>query len=108
MVNCAHPSHFKTSFSTDAAWVERVRGILANASAKSHAELDEATELDPGDPRELGRLYAELKCSLPHLNVFGGCCGTDHHHMREIFRAIAPHHPKMNPDACEEHGITLH
>jgi len=108
MINCAHPSHFKSSLSENATWLERIQAIRANASAKSHAELDEATELDPGDPLDLGRQYAALKCSLPHLNVFGGCCGTDHFHVGEIFKAIAPHHPIMNWDACEEHGMMLH
>lgn len=108
MINCAHPSHFKTPLSTNANWLKRVRAIRANASDKSHAELDEATELDAGDPLDLGRQYAELKCSLPQLNVFGGCCGTDHQHVGEIYRAIAPHHPTINWDACESHGNTLH
>ena len=58
--------------------------MRANASTKSHAELDEATELDQGDPAELGRQYAQLKRRLPGLNVLGGCCGTDHRHVERI------------------------
>lgn len=108
MINCAHPSHFKIPFFSKAAWLERVRAIRANASDKSHAELDEATELDSGDPLDLGRQYAELKCSLPHLNIFGGCCGTDHQHVGEIFKAISPHYPNMNWDSCEAQGHSLH
>ena len=37
----------------------------------SHAELDEATELDDGDPVDLGARYAELAAKLPNLNVLG-------------------------------------
>lgn len=51
---------------------------------EGHAELDEATELDDGDPGDLGRRYAALARLLPRLNVVGGCCGTDHRHVRAI------------------------
>ena len=62
-------------------------GLRANASTMSHAELDEATELDDGDPPDLGRRYAGLKERLPRLTVLGGCCGTDHRHVTEICAA---------------------
>ncbi len=55
MINCAHPSHFATVLDRDAAWTARIRGVRANASSKSHAELDDATELDSGDPISFGR-----------------------------------------------------
>jgi S-methylmethionine-dependent homocysteine/selenocysteine methylase len=87
MINCAHPDHFDASLDGD--WVSRIRGIRANASRCSHAELDEATELDAGDPKELGELYAGLCRRFPHLTVLGGCCGTDHRHVEEIARATA-------------------
>ena len=69
------------------AWRERIQGVRANASTMSHAELDEATELDDGDPVDLGARYAALVAKLPNLNVLGGCCGTDHRHMREACEA---------------------
>lgn len=91
MINCAHPTHFQTVLSQEAgAWQNRIRGIRANASSKSHAELDEATELDSGDPAELASQYAELKRQLGQLNILGGCCGTDPHHIREIARVCVP------------------
>ena len=65
-------------------WVERIRGLRANASTLSHAELDEAEELDDGDPVDLGARYAALAERLPRLNVLGGCCGTDDRHVAEI------------------------
>jgi len=71
-------------------WAQRVRGLRANASRQSHAELNEATTLDIGDPVELGREYAELKRRLPRLNVMGGCCGTDHRHVEQIATACVP------------------
>jgi S-methylmethionine-dependent homocysteine/selenocysteine methylase len=82
MVNCAHPEHFANAIDGD--WAHRIRGLRANASRKSHAELDEAETLDTGDPRELGALYADLRSRLPQLELLGGCCGTDHRHIAAI------------------------
>jgi S-methylmethionine-dependent homocysteine/selenocysteine methylase len=84
MINCAHPTHFDDVVAGGGAWTERIRGLRANASTKSHAELDEAEELDTGDPADLGARYADLKAQLPRLTVLGGCCGTDHHHVAAI------------------------
>ena len=84
MVNCAHPTHFQHVLGDR---LERVRGIRANASTRSHAELDEADDLDAGDPDELAARYVELRAQLPQLNVLGGCCGTDHRHITAIARA---------------------
>jgi homocysteine S-methyltransferase len=90
MINCAHPSHFEDALPAGASWVGRVRGIRANASRKSHAELNESTELDVGNPEELAREHARLRSGHPRLNVFGGCCGTDHRHVEAIAKACAP------------------
>ena len=87
MINCAHPTHFDQVLAERQAWVKRIRGLRANASRKSHAELNEASELDTGDPAELGAQHAALKRRLPHLNVMGGCCGTDHRHVEQIAAA---------------------
>lgn len=91
MINCAHPSHFSGVVDGDEAWTSRLRGLRANASMMSHAELNEAPELDAGDPEALGRDYAALKQhKLKHLNVFGGCCGTDHRHVDQMAVACLP------------------
>jgi S-methylmethionine-dependent homocysteine/selenocysteine methylase len=86
MINCAHPTHFMHLFDKKSVW-KRVCGLRANASRRSHAELNEAPELDAGDPVELGGQYAALKRRLPQLNVLGGCCGTDHRHVEHIASA---------------------
>jgi S-methylmethionine-dependent homocysteine/selenocysteine methylase len=83
MINCAHPTHFERVLE-EQPWRERIRGLRANASTKSHAELDDAEELDEGDPEDLGARYAELAGKLPALNVLGGCCGTDHRHVTAV------------------------
>ena len=87
MINCAHPTHFDGVLKRGPRWVDRVHGLRANASRMSHAELNESPTLDVGDPKELGQEYAELKRRLPQLNVMGGCCGTDHHHIEQIAEA---------------------
>ena len=87
MINCAHPTHFEGVVATAEPWVERIRGLRANASRMSHAELNDAPELDTGDPAELGLEYAQLKTRLRQLNVMGGCCGTDHRHIEQIASA---------------------
>lgn len=90
MINCAHPTHFEHVVTEGGLWLERIRGLRANASRKSHAELNDSPALDAGNPAELGREYAELKKRLRGLNVLGGCCGTDHRHIEEIASACLP------------------
>jgi homocysteine S-methyltransferase len=87
MINCAHPEHFEHVLDGDADWAGRIMGIRANASRRSHAELDEAEELDDGNPVELAGQHARLRELLPNLTVLGGCCGTDHRHVGEICTA---------------------
>jgi S-methylmethionine-dependent homocysteine/selenocysteine methylase len=91
MINCAHPDHFNQVIRGDEAWVSRVRGVRANASRMSHAELNDAAELDAGNPVEFGQDYVSLKSrNFPSLNVMGGCCGTDHRHIEQIALACTP------------------
>jgi S-methylmethionine-dependent homocysteine/selenocysteine methylase len=87
MINCAHPRHFEGVLAGAEPWLDRIRGIRANASTRSHAELDEARDLDAGDPVQLGRDYRGLRGRLRHLSVMGGCCGTDHRHIAAICEA---------------------
>lgn len=87
MINCAHPTHFEGTLTGADGWIERIRGLRANASTKSHAELDQSTTLDDGNPAELGQQYSALRQKLPRLNVVGGCCGTDHRHVEEICKS---------------------
>lgn len=84
MVNCAHPDHFSHVLTGN----PRLKGIVVNASRCSHAELDEATELDDGDPEELGAEVARLVATHPGLSVVGGCCGTDMRHLRRMAAGV--------------------
>jgi S-methylmethionine-dependent homocysteine/selenocysteine methylase len=87
MINCAHPNHFSGVLQPNSNWTRRIKGIRANASIKSHAELDESETLDEGNKEELAKGYQNLKSLLPNLTIIGGCCGTDHTHMEKICEA---------------------
>lgn len=89
MVNCAHPTHFASRLEAGAAWTRRIRGLRANASCRSHAELNEAPDLDIGDIDQLARQHAALVTHLPWINVLGGCCGTDTRHVDAIAASCA-------------------
>jgi S-methylmethionine-dependent homocysteine/selenocysteine methylase len=90
MINCAHPTHFADTLVAGEPWLERIRGLRANASTKSHTELNESESLDDGNPAELGSQYRDLKTKLQNLNVLGGCCGTDDRHLEAICKACLP------------------
>jgi len=87
MVNCAHPIDFGPAL-TDGKWVSRVHGIRANSSKQEHSLLNTLGHLDEGNPEELAGEYASLKSRYPDMNVFGGCCGTDFTHVRQISSAL--------------------
>ena len=87
LINCAHPTHFEDALQAGEAWTERIHGLRANASTKSHAELDESETLDAGDPADLGRRYVALRQAFPKMRILGGCCGTDHRHAAAICEA---------------------
>jgi homocysteine S-methyltransferase len=87
MINCAHPTHFADALPEGESRT-RIRGLRANASMSSHAELDEAEELDSGDPADLAERYVALRRDLPALEVVGGCCGTDIRHVTAICDAL--------------------
>jgi S-methylmethionine-dependent homocysteine/selenocysteine methylase len=92
MINCAHPTHFEAMLAEGGDWLKRLRGLRANASRRSHAELDAAFDLDDGDPVELGGEYRALRDRHSHIVVLGGCCGTDHRHLEAICAACLDAH----------------
>jgi homocysteine S-methyltransferase len=88
MVNCAHPQHVRRALDPTAGWTRRIVGVRANASTRSHAELDAATELDDGDPVALADELLALRSLAPALTVLGGCCGTDVRHIDALATAL--------------------
>jgi len=89
MINCAHPTHFRDTLGGGGEWQGRICGVRANASEKSHEELDNSTELDRGNPSGFGEEVAGLGDFLPSLRILGGCCGTDIDHIESIAKAIS-------------------
>lgn len=81
LINCAHPDHIAQALD-GGHWQQKLAGIVANASRKSHAELDCSACLDDGNPEELAEQLAGLQRSHPGLRILGGCCGTDFRHLR--------------------------
>ena len=91
VVNCAHPTHVTPGLASDGddAWLRRIEGYRPNASTMSHAELDEAPELDEGNPADLARGVTGLRALLPQLRIVGGCCGTDSRHVAAVWGVSA-------------------
>lgn len=89
MVNCAHPTHINPALEKAKAnkepWLGRLMGIRANASCKSHKELDNSTELDRGDVDDWAKRLKKMRKEY-RLRVIGGCCGTDHEHIAALSR----------------------
>lgn len=81
MINCAHPTHIEHALKKRGSWLKRLKGLRANASKRSHAELNDAPDLDAGDPVELGGQYRDIMRRFPHITIVGGCCGTDSRHV---------------------------
>lgn len=84
LVNCAHPTHIAPGLD-GGGWTARIAGLRPNASQMSHAELDEAEELDEGDPAELSASLRTMVTHLPGLQILGGCCGTDARHVAALW-----------------------
>jgi hypothetical protein len=63
----------------------RYHAVRYNASTRSHAELDEAPDLDEGDIGLLAGRHRQLAADLPALAIVGGCCGTDARHVEALW-----------------------
>jgi homocysteine S-methyltransferase len=87
IVNCAHPTHVAPGLdgNSDSGWLGRIEGLRPNASRMSHAELDEAPELDEGEPADLAEGVDRLRAKLRNLRIVGGCCGTDTRHVAALW-----------------------
>lgn len=88
MVNCTHPAEFEPALATT-DWTRRFGGFLPNAVAMDAHSLCGAGHLLDGDPVQLGEQVGDLARRLPHVYVWGGCCGTDARHIGEITRRVS-------------------
>ncbi len=88
MINCTHPTEFEPGL-TPGAWTARLGGFMPNAVAMETLDLCKLGHLEDGDPGELGVQMGSLAERFPHVNVWGGCCGTDGRHIGEISRQVS-------------------
>ncbi len=87
MVNCTHPTEFEPGL-TEGDWTRRLGGFMPNAVAMETLDLCKLGHLEDGDPEELGAQMADLAGRFPHINVWGGCCGTDSRHIGHITKQV--------------------
>lgn len=91
MINCAHPVDFAPALENPDDWIQRLGGIRPNASSLDHGLLCQLGRLEEGNPTELAGQMAEIGERFPHINVWGGCCGTDFEHIDKIAGAVLKH-----------------
>jgi len=87
-INCSHPLEFIPALEPG-DWVLRVRSIRPNATAMDKLSLCKLGHLEDGDPVDLGRRLADLAARYPHIDMWGGCCGTWDRHLGEIARSVS-------------------
>ena len=87
LLNCSHPLEYEPALE-DGDWIRRLRGVRPNASKMEKIALCKLGHIEAGDPVELGSQLRSLSARFPHMDIFGGCCGTGHTHLREIARAL--------------------
>ena len=91
MTNCVHPAILRSALSQQENRTEAVRarfcGIQANAACLSLQELDNSCALKTSDAKELAEEFRLLHRDFP-LKIYGGCCGTDESHIREMIKVL--------------------
>jgi S-methylmethionine-dependent homocysteine/selenocysteine methylase len=86
-INCSHPLEFTPAIEPG-AWFERVRCLRPNAAMMDKISLCTLGHLEVGDPAALGELMGGLARQYPHIDMWGGCCGTWDTHLDEIARNV--------------------
>jgi S-methylmethionine-dependent homocysteine/selenocysteine methylase len=86
-INCSHPLEFTPAIKPG-TWFERVRCLRPNAAMMDKISLCTLGHLEAGDPVELGELMGGLARKHPHIDMWGGCCGTWDTHLDEIARNV--------------------
>jgi homocysteine S-methyltransferase len=86
-INCSHPLEFMPAIEPG-TWFERVRCLRPNAVLMDKISLCTLGHLEVGDPPVLGELMGGLARQHPHIDMWGGCCGTWEIHLDEIARNV--------------------
>ena len=87
LLNCSHPLEYEPALGLG-EWIKRLRGVRPNACPMDKIALCKLDHIEDGDPIELGAQIRDLSNRYPHMDIFGGCCGTGHSHLREIAKAL--------------------
>jgi len=90
MIGCLYPAHaagaLRATQQKYPGALARVRGLKANASGLSAQELDHARQLESEPVKTFAR--DEVACAREFgLEILGGCCGTDQHHIAAVAQA---------------------
>ena len=86
-INCSHPFEFMPAIESG-EWFKRIRCLRPNAAAADKISLCTLGHLEEGDPVELGSLMGQLAADYPHIDIWGGCCGTWDKHLDHIARSV--------------------
>jgi len=86
-INCSHPVEYEPAIEPG-DWIHRVRGVRPNASKMEKLALCQIGHLEDGDPVELGEQCGDLARRYPHMDIWGGCCGTWDSHLDQIAKNI--------------------
>jgi homocysteine S-methyltransferase len=86
-INCSHPLEFMPAIEPG-PWFERVRVLRPNAAMMDKISLCTLGHLEAGDPAHLGELMGGLAKQYPHIDMWGGCCGTWDTHLDAIARSV--------------------
>lgn len=88
-INCSHPLEFEPALEPG-DWIRRLRSLRPNASAKDKIDLCQLGHIEDGDPVDLGHRIGVLARRYPHIDIFGGCCGTWAPHLDQMARNLRP------------------
>jgi homocysteine S-methyltransferase len=100
LVNCTHVSIFRSAIfheaNSSSLVRERLVGLLANTAALNPEELDNSNGLVAEEPEIFGQTVADLHGELG-MKILGGCCGTDHRHIRHLAKQLTSDIFKSEP-----------
>lgn len=94
-INCSHPVEFEPALEDDGPWLRRVRSLRPNAANAEKQALCTIGHLVAGDPEDLGQRMGAIARDHPHIDVWGGCCGTWDSHLDAVARNLRQTEPAV-------------
>lgn len=86
MVNCIYPTFIRPDEQPSDLF-DRLQGIQANASSKTHDQLDGSQTLQQDSLEDWGHHMLRLNREFG-VKILGGCCGTDDRYLRYLVSNI--------------------